>query len=87
MTTLLTSNKNRSVEKPNWIQESEYVKKTVIAALASLMLAGMLCTVDGSATTSSGGGFVIIADGGGPVVDSSQLEAPNDTSFGQVNPF
>lgn len=87
MTTLLTSNKNRSVAKPNWIQESEYVKKTVIAALASLMLAGMLCTVDGSATTSSGSGFVIIADGGGPIVDSSQLEAPSDTSFGQVYPF
>jgi hypothetical protein len=49
------------------------VKKTLIAALASLMLAGALCAMDGVIAPHSGATFVIIGDGGGPIVASSQV--------------
>ena len=44
------------------------MKKTLVAALASLMLAGILCAVDGAPVASSAGSLVVAADGCTPLV-------------------
>ncbi len=63
------------------------MKKTLIAALASLMLAGALCAVDGATAVSSGAAFVIIGDGGGPIIASPPAEAANSDAFALPDQF
>ena len=63
------------------------MKKTLIAALASLMLAGALCAVDDASALSSGSTFVIIADGGAPILTSHQTEAANIDASAQPGQF
>ena len=59
------------------------MKKTIIAALASLMLAGAISAVSGATTnTPSGMTVIVIGDGASPVPLSPSADALND---GQSN--
>ena len=61
------------------------MKKTLIAALASLMLAGALCAAAGLTSIRSGGAFVIIGEGGGPILTNSQLGAATNDFLTRTN--
>lgn len=63
------------------------MKKTVIAALASLMLAGALCAVDGITTPNADRTSVIFGDGGYQITASSQIEAANSGALVNPNHF
>ena len=54
------------------------MKKTMIAALASLMLAGAISAVSGATTNTATGTAVIIGDGTSPVPSSPSLIVPSD---------
>jgi hypothetical protein len=43
------------------------MKKTIIAALASLMLAGAISAVSGATTSTANGTVVIVGDGASPI--------------------
>jgi hypothetical protein len=43
------------------------MKKTIIAALASLMLAGAISAVSGAPTSTATGTVVIVGDGASPI--------------------
>lgn len=63
------------------------MNKILTAVLASLMLAGALCALDGVTSPNSGGTFVIIGDGGGPVMTSSRGNAVIAESLVHLNQF
>jgi len=59
------------------------MKKTIIAALASLMLAGAISAVSGATPSTAKGTVVIVGDGASPIPplrpsDSSRDERSND---------
>jgi len=61
------------------------VKKIFIAALASLMLAGALCAVDGATSATSTNPLVVTADGCAPSMISSPNVTENDDSSSNLN--
>ena len=61
------------------------MKKTLVAALASLMLAGALCAVDGAPAVNSGGQVAVAADGCAPLVISESATA--DDSGSRIHPL
>ena len=59
------------------------MKKTIIAALASLMLAGAISAVSGATPSTSNGTVVIVGDGASPIAtlrsfDTTANEGSND---------
>ena len=54
------------------------MKKTIIAALASLMLAGAISAVSGSASNATTGTAVIVGDGTSPIPFSRSPEVTSD---------
>ena len=58
------------------------MKKTMIAALASLMLAGAISAVSGATPRTASGTIVIVGDGSSPIPWPSALDV---TSAQQVN--
>ena len=54
------------------------MKKTIIAALASLMLAGAISAVSGATTNTATGVPVIVGDGTSPIPFSRSPEAMSD---------
>ena len=54
------------------------MKKTIIAALASLMLAGAISAVSGAATTTATGTVVIVGEGASPLPLSLPPELASD---------
>lgn len=61
------------------------VKKTLIAALASLMLAGALCAVDGATSATSTNPLVVTPDGCAPLIVSTLNVTENDDSSSNLN--
>ena len=60
------------------------MKKTIIAALASLMLAGAISAVSG-ATPSANGTRVIVGDGASPIPPSRSFDSPRDERSNDQN--
>jgi hypothetical protein len=58
------------------------MKKTIIAALASLMLAGAISAASGATTNTSTGAAVIVGEGGSPIPVAPFLNSSTD---GQSN--
>ena len=54
------------------------MKKTIIAALASLMLAGAISAVSGATTNTATGVAVIVGDGTSPIPLPPSPEAMSD---------
>lgn len=54
------------------------MKKTMIAALASLMLAGAISAVSGATTNTATGTAVVIGEGASPVPSLPSPEAASD---------
>ena len=61
------------------------MKKTFIAALASLMLAGALCAVDSATSATSTNPLVVTADGCAPLIVSTLNVTENDDSSSNLN--
>jgi hypothetical protein len=57
------------------------MKKTIIAALASLMLAGAISAVSGATPCTANGTVVIVGEGGSPIPTSPPFDSSrNDQS-------
>ena len=54
------------------------MKKTIIAALASLMLAGAISAVSGATTPIAHGTVVIVGDGASPIPASPSIDTSSD---------
>jgi hypothetical protein len=54
------------------------MKKTIIAALASLMLAGAISAVSGATSSNANGTVVIVGDGASPIPLAPPLESPSN---------
>ena len=52
------------------------MKKTIIAALASLMLAGAISAVSGAPPSTANGTVVIVGDGASPITALRSFDAP-----------
>jgi len=61
------------------------MKKTIIAALASLMLAGAISAVSGATTFTANGTVVIVGDGASPIPASPSFDSPRDESSNHQN--
>jgi hypothetical protein len=71
---------NVAAQKSLDLRRSKIVKKTLIAALASLMLAGALCAVDGATPVGSTEALAIIGDGYAPAPASMGDVALDDSA-------
>jgi len=60
------------------------MKKTIIAALASLMLAGLISAA-GGATSTANGTLVIVGDGASPIPTSPLIDSPSDDRSNHQN--
>ena len=56
------------------------MKKTMIATLAALMLAGALSAVSGATSVSATTSLIVIGDGSAPIPASLPSAAPNTDS-------
>ena len=54
------------------------MKKTIIAALASLMLAGAISAVSGATPSTANPAVVIVGDGASPIPSSRSFDSPRD---------
>jgi hypothetical protein len=54
------------------------MKKTIIAALASLMLAGAISAVGGATTSTTTGTVVIVGDGASPIPSLPPADSAGD---------
>jgi hypothetical protein len=54
------------------------MKKTIIAALASLMLAGAISAVSGASASTANGSVLIVGDGASPFPSAPPLKSPSD---------
>ena len=61
------------------------MKKTIIAALASLMLAGAISAVSGATPATANGTVVIVGDGASPIPASRSFDSPRDEQSNQQN--
>ena len=61
------------------------MKKTIIAALASLMLAGAISAVSGAATSTAKGAVVMVGDGASPIPVAPSFDSPRDERSNQQN--
>jgi hypothetical protein len=61
------------------------MKKTIIAALASLMLAGAISAVSGATSSTANGTVVIVGDGTSPIPASRSFDSPRDQRSNNQN--
>ena len=61
------------------------MKKTIIAALASLMLAGAISAVSGATPSTANGTVVIVGDGASPIPASRSFDSPRDKGSNDQN--
>ena len=61
------------------------MKKTIIAALASLMLAGAISAVSGATPSTAHGTVVIVGDGSSPIPLSQSFDSPRDERSSDQN--
>jgi hypothetical protein len=61
------------------------MKKTIIAALASLMLAGAISAVSGETPSTANGTVMIVGDGASPLPASRSFESPRDERSNHQN--
>ena len=61
------------------------MKKTIIAALASLMLAGAISAVSGATPSTANGTVVIVGDGASPLPPSRSFDSPRDERTNDQN--
>ena len=61
------------------------MKKTIIAALASLMLAGAISAVSGATPCTANGTVVIVGDGASPITTSRLFDSPRDEGSDDQN--
>ena len=54
------------------------MKKAIVAALASLMLAGAISAVSGATPSAANGTVVIVGDGASPIPPSRSSDSPRD---------
>ena len=61
------------------------MKKTIIAALATLMMAGAISAVTGATPSPANGTVVIVGDGASPIPLSRSFDAPRDEGSSDQN--
>ena len=61
------------------------MKKTIIAALASLMLAGAISAVSGATPSTADGTRVIIGDGASPIPPPRSFDSSRDVRSNNQN--
>ena len=61
------------------------MKKTIIAALASLMLAGAISAVSGATPPTANGTVVMVGDGASPLPLSRSFDSPRDERSNDQN--
>ena len=61
------------------------MKKAIVAALASLMLAGAISAVSGATPSTANGTVVIVGDGASPIPASRSFDSPRDERINDQN--
>lgn len=64
----------------------KHIKKMMFAALAALMVAGTLCSIDGATSLNSLGPIVVVGEGVSPI-PVVQLPAPDQATTSLADRF